>query len=78
MIEKKNCNRLETEERDQNKKEIEEMERSKHKIEEEDQNKLEEYTEDSLELMLVEQSRSQIRSDYRRSLGSENRRRYME
>ena len=33
---------------------------------------------DSLELMLEEQSRSQVRSDYRRSLGSENRRRYIE
>jgi dinuclear metal center YbgI/SA1388 family protein len=33
---------------------------------------------DSLELMLEEQSRSQIRSDYRRSLGGENRRRCIE
>lgn len=33
---------------------------------------------DSLELILEEQSRTQIRSDYRRSLGSENRRRYIE
>jgi hypothetical protein len=33
---------------------------------------------DSLESMLEEQARSQVRSDYRRSLGSENRRRYME
>lgn len=33
---------------------------------------------DSLELILEEQSRNQIRSDYRRSLGSENRRRYLE
>lgn len=33
---------------------------------------------DSFELMLEEQSRNQIRSDYRRSLGSENRRRYIE
>lgn len=33
---------------------------------------------DSLELMLEERSRSQIRSDYRRSLGNENRRRYLE
>lgn len=33
---------------------------------------------DSLDLMLVEQARNQIRSDYRRSLGSENRRRYLE
>jgi dinuclear metal center YbgI/SA1388 family protein len=33
---------------------------------------------DSLESMLEKQSRNQIRSDYRRSLGSESRRRYME
>lgn len=33
---------------------------------------------DSLEFMLEEQSRNQIRSDYRRSLGNENRRRYLE
>lgn len=33
---------------------------------------------DSLELILEEQSRNQIRSDYRRSLGSETRRRYIE
>jgi dinuclear metal center YbgI/SA1388 family protein len=32
----------------------------------------------SLESMLEEQARNQVRSDYRRSLGSENRRRYME
>ncbi|HIH74459.1 MAG TPA: Nif3-like dinuclear metal center hexameric protein [Methanosarcina sp.] len=33
---------------------------------------------DSLESMLEEQSRNQIRSDYRRSLGNEYRRRYIE
>lgn len=33
---------------------------------------------ESLELILEKQSRNQIRSDYRRSLGCENRRRYME
>ncbi len=33
---------------------------------------------DPLELMLEEQARNQVRSDYRRSLGSESRRRYME
>ncbi len=33
---------------------------------------------ESLELMLEEQARNQIRSDYRRSLGNENRRRYFE
>ncbi|WP_440945010.1 Nif3-like dinuclear metal center hexameric protein [Methanosarcina sp. T3] len=38
----------------------------------------EEPGKDSLELMLEEQSRSQIRSDYRRSLGNEYRRRYLE
>jgi hypothetical protein len=38
----------------------------------------EELKEDSLESMLEEQFRNQVRSDYRRSLGSENRRRYME
>jgi dinuclear metal center YbgI/SA1388 family protein len=32
----------------------------------------------SLESMLDEQARNQVRSDYRRSLGNENRRRYME
>jgi dinuclear metal center YbgI/SA1388 family protein len=40
--------------------------------------KKEENEKDSLELILEEQSRNQIRSDYRRSLGSENRRRYIE
>lgn len=40
--------------------------------------KLKEDEKDSIELMLEEQSKSQIRSDYRRSLGSENRRRYIE
>jgi len=38
----------------------------------------EESGKDSLELMLEEQSRSQVRSDYRRSLGNEYRRRYLE
>jgi hypothetical protein len=33
---------------------------------------------DSLELLLEEQARNQVRSDYRRSLGSEAKRRYME
>ena len=40
--------------------------------------KQKENEKDSLEFMLEEQSRNQIRSDYRRSLGSENRRRYLE
>ncbi len=39
---------------------------------------LKEDEKDSLELMLEKQSRNQIRSDYRRSLGNENRRRYLE
>lgn len=46
--------------------------------EEKDRCEREEAKKDSLELILEEQSRNQVRSDYRRSLGSENRRRYME
>jgi len=38
----------------------------------------EEMKKDTLESILEEQSRNQVRSDYRRSLGSESRRRYME
>jgi hypothetical protein len=38
----------------------------------------EEEIKDSLESLLEEKSRNQIRSDYRRSLGNEYRRRYME
>lgn len=45
---------------------------------EEGTHKQEEPGKDSLELMLEEQSRNQIRSDYRRSLGNEYRRRYIE
>ena len=33
---------------------------------------------DSLDSILEEQARNQVRSDYRRSLGNEHRRRYME
>ncbi|WP_268767930.1 Nif3-like dinuclear metal center hexameric protein [Methanosarcina sp. 2.H.T.1A.15] len=40
--------------------------------------KQEEPGKESLEFMLEEQSRNQIRSDYRRSLGNEYRRRYLE
>ena len=40
--------------------------------------KQEETGKGSLEFMLEEQSRNQIRSDYRRSLGNENHRRYLE
>lgn len=46
--------------------------------EEKDRGEQEELNGDSLESMLEEQARNQVRSDYRRSLGSENRRRYME
>lgn len=47
-------------------------------IDKKDRYKQEELNEDSLESMLDKQARNQVRSDYRRSLGSENRRRYME
>jgi dinuclear metal center YbgI/SA1388 family protein len=47
-------------------------------IDKKDRCEQEELNGDSLESMLKEQSRNQVRSDYRRSLGSENRRRYME
>jgi hypothetical protein len=46
--------------------------------EEKDRSEREEVKKDSLELILEEQSRNQVRSDYRRSLGNENRRRYKE
>jgi hypothetical protein len=46
--------------------------------EEKDRCKQEKLEDDSLESILEEQSRSQIRSDYRRSLGNEYSRRYME
>jgi hypothetical protein len=46
--------------------------------EEKESCKQEETGKDSLESRLEEQSRNQIRSDYRRSLGNENRRRYLE
>jgi hypothetical protein len=46
--------------------------------EEKDRCEQEEVSSDSLESILEEQARNQVRSDYRRSLGSENRRRYME
>lgn len=78
MREEKGCNRLETEEKDPDWLEKEKMYRSKGKTEEEDQNRSEDLEAESLELMLEEQSRSQVRSDYRRSLGNEYRRRYME
>ena len=43
-----------------------------------DRCKREEETKDSLESLLEEESRNQVRSDYRRSLGNEYRRRYLE
>lgn len=57
-----------TEEEDQSRKEIEEKYQFKQK----------ELKDDPVESMLEAQSRSQVRSDYRRSLGNEYRRRYME
>jgi hypothetical protein len=67
-----------TEEKDQSRWEIKKMDRNKQETEEMDQNRQEELNDDSLESMLEEQSRCQVRSDYRRSLGNEYRRRYME
>jgi hypothetical protein len=78
MTEEKDYSRQETEEKDQSRREIEKMDMSKQEIEETDQNRQKELNDDSLELMLEEQSRSQVRSDYRRSLGNEYGRRYME
>jgi hypothetical protein len=46
--------------------------------EEKDRCGKEEANRDSLELILEEHARNQVRSDYRRSLGNESRRRYME
>lgn len=40
--------------------------------------KEEELDDDALELLLNEQLKKQVRSDYRRSLGNEHQRRYME
>jgi hypothetical protein len=56
----------------------EEKDQSRKEIEEKDQSRQEDLKEDSLESMLDEQSKNQVRSDYRRSLGNEYRRRYME
>lgn len=78
MTEEKDYNRQETDKKDQSRREKEKMDRNKQDIEETDQNRQEELNGDSLESMLEEQSRSQVRSDYRRSLGNEYRRRYME
>ena len=78
MTEEKDYNEQGTEEMDQIRQEIKKMDRCKQETEETGQNRQEELNDDSLESLLEEQSRSQVRSDYRRSLGSENRRRYME
>jgi len=67
-----------TEEKDQSRPDIGKKDQDRPETKEKDKNIGEELKEDSLESMLIEQSRSQIRSDYRRSLGNENRRRYME
>lgn len=46
--------------------------------EEKDQSEQKELNKDSLESLLKENQRKQVRSDYRRSLGSEAGRRYKE
>lgn len=46
--------------------------------EEKDRCEQEKANGESLESILEKQARNQVRSDYRRSLGNENRRRYME
>jgi hypothetical protein len=46
--------------------------------EEKDRCERKEEIKDSLESLLEEKFRNQVRSDYRRSLGNEYRRRYME
>lgn len=46
--------------------------------EEKDRCEQEKDKDDFLESVLEEQARNQVRSDYRRSLGNEHRRRYME
>lgn len=67
-----------TEEKDQSRPNIGKKDQNRPDVGKEDQNRQEELNDDSLESMLVEQSKNQIRSDYRRSLGNEYRRRYME
>ncbi|AKB54001.1 MULTISPECIES: hypothetical protein [Methanosarcina] len=66
-----------TEEKDQNRPNIGKKDQNRPDVGKEDQSMQEELSDDSLESMLVEQSKNQIRSDYRRSLGNEYRRRYM-
>lgn len=51
---------------------------SRSGLEEKGKNVEKNIKEDSLESMLEEQLRNQVRSDYRRSLGNEYRRRFME
>jgi hypothetical protein len=47
-------------------------------VEEKDRYERKEINDDSLDSILYEQARKQVRSDYRRSLGNEHRRRHME
>jgi hypothetical protein len=66
------------EKKDQSRSKIMEMDENIPEISKKDQNRQEELKGDYLESMLEEQLRNQVRSDYRRSLGNESRRRYME
>ncbi len=47
-------------------------------VEEKNRCERNETSDDSLDSILDEQARNQVRSDYRRSLGNEHRRRYTE
>lgn len=67
-----------TEKKDQSRPDLGKKDENRAEIKEKNKNMEDELTEDSLESMLEEQSRNQVRSDYRRSLGNESRRRYME
>ncbi len=78
MTEEKDYGKQGTEEMDQSRRKIKKIDRCKEETEEIGHNKQEELNDDSLESLLEEQSRCQVRSDYRRSLGNEYRRRYME
>lgn len=78
MAEKKDQSRQDVGEKDQSRQDIGEKDQNRLEIREKNQNRQEGLKEDSLESMLEEQSRNQVRSDYRRSLGNEYCRRYME
>lgn len=67
-----------TEKKDQSRPDLGKKDENRAEIKKKNKNMEDELTEDSLESMLEEQSRNQVRSDYRRSLGNESRRRYME